>query len=643
MVPARILALCCVAVAAGCPAGPGERDAGGPGASVVDAGRTVGADAGGADAGAEPLRDAGPRDAGRGSDAGDVLDAGERPPDASVVDDAGPFDAAAGLDAGAVDAALAVDASLPDAGAPDAGPGCAPRFIPGPGCPGHDAALAAKAHQYERAFHVVAAAPYHATTDVVVTDPAARARLDDFLTNDTGWDYAGYTGVALGDDVLLWQKTAGLYAGAGIAADAYRYAVLRDEGAPVAEVDRARAHLLDGLEALHLAKTIPNTPGVIARGVVRTDIASLTVDLVPLFDQNGDPLPADKNNGTWRADNSGLYPNHAWEDSVSRDQYIGWVAAYGAAWEVVQSDPSIPSLYKDRLQTEAADLGQALMQTTLFGYDLEIPDADGRTTYHGYLHEEAYDRTYIPFLPIKNAANAIMALGIVSTLAWVSGDAALTTYLLDELIAARDLPGIIETDMQVDLGPSNTNFSSYNMVFMGAWLASRTLPDAAARASVRAALDSDIYAKPNPLLAPNPTAWGQSLYDFIYAAAQADASAGGPGTLPVDDAAIQRGVATLAAFDAPPLFSDEVLNCDPTEEAAGSCVAIDGTTTITVRAEKDRFDEIQAEAVVPLPVRPRSNYEWRSNPFRINGPAAPVMVSGVDFRYAYWMGRYLPR
>ena len=36
----------------------------------------------------------------------------------------------------------------------------------------------------------------------------------------------------------------------------------------------------------------------------------------PLFDA-GEPLPAEKNNGTWQADNSGHYEGYIWEDSCS--------------------------------------------------------------------------------------------------------------------------------------------------------------------------------------------------------------------------------------------------------------------------------------------------------------------------------------
>lgn len=43
-------------------------------------------------------------------------------------------------------------------------------------------------------------------------------------------------------------------------------------------------------------------------------------------------------------------------------------------------------------------------------------------------------------------------------------------------------------------------------------------------------------------------------------------------------------------------------------------------------------------------VRPRSNYYWRSNPYAPNDSAVEsdsVLLSTVDFRVAYWLGRWL--
>ncbi len=49
-----------------------------------------------------------------------------------------------------------------------------------------------------------------------------------------------------------------------------------------------------------------------------------------------------------------------------------------------------------------------------------------------------------------------------------------------------------------------------------------------------------------------------------------------------------------------------------------------------------------AKEVVPMEVRPASNYHWRSNPYKYNqSGGGNAVYPGVDFRVAYWMGRFI--
>lgn len=179
--------------------------------------------------------------------------------------------------------------------------------------------LEAKARGFDRLFHAVNASSTGLNTEVRVETAAGKAALDAFLAGD-----GGELPVTVVD---RWAKVAGAYAGVGVAADAFRYGTLHDQGAPCDEVDEARAHLQRDLDALHLAVAITGEPGVIARGFARGDLPGVGADVetVPLFDDGGAPLPEEKNNGTWREDNSeaGAYPEYVWEDSCSRDQYVG--------------------------------------------------------------------------------------------------------------------------------------------------------------------------------------------------------------------------------------------------------------------------------------------------------------------------------
>ncbi|NLH48548.1 MAG: hypothetical protein GX444_08080 [Myxococcales bacterium] len=521
-----------------------------------------------------------------------------------------------------------------------------PSLIPGPDDPGYDEDLEAAAEQRERQFHVFNAYGMDISADVSVSldEPANRALIEDFILNSDSWDFAAVTGLDPFDVVTEWQFTAGLYSGVGIAADAYRYGVLRDEGYPQADIDRARDFLQKAIEALKVAYLITGTPGVIARGYVRTDIPGPGpgIETTPLFDEEGNPLPAEKNNGTNRADNSvgGLYPNYVWVDSCSRDQYIGWAAAFAAVWEVIRDDPSFDDDLKADLQDYARELALALSVVRESGFDLEIPDADGRTTYHGYLNENNYDRIYIPWLPIKNGMYSLMAIGILGALAYVAEDEEVDAYLYDTLIDQRQLDLIArQNQIGVDLWVIS-NYSSVNMAFQGAWLAHRYLDRPRSRNLVKLTLAERLYDKPM---------WHQrqakeikqSLFDFVYAASLADASVYTTMSAEPDAEAMAHGLETLADFPVAPFWEYGVVNCDEDEIAAGHCLCVDGETELDLMPILGRGDKVVSVQPVPIKVRPTSNYYWRSNPYEVNGGSDGTrLLPAVDFLYAYWLGRW---
>lgn len=565
--------------------------------------------------------------------------------------DASP-DAAVGSDA-------ALDASTPPPDAPPrpmptcealpavsppacgGGPSALGSLLPGPGDPGYDAALDAEARRRDRQFHAIHALHTGVNTEVRVALEADREAVRTFLLETDGWDLEAHAGRAV-HDMVEWRKVAGAYGGAGAVADAFRYATLRDSGAACEDVDRAREHVLAAIEAHHRATAITGVEGVIARGFIRTDVpGAASIETVPLFDASGAPLPAEKTNGTWREDNSaeGLYPEYIWEDSCSRDMLIGWVLGMGALWEVASADPTIDAALLERMADDARAIGHSLMQVGEDGYDLEIHDADGRLTFHAYLHENAVDRVYLPGRGV-NGQHAAMALGIIAVLARVSGDAELARYLHEELIERRALHEIVrENATLIDAG-TRSNFSNYNMSFTGLWLAQRYLCDDLARSAVAEGTTA-LYGAEGAERQPSSQA--QTFYDFVFEAAYGDATVTRPLSA-VSEPAYARGLASLTGFPAAPFFEESVINCDEAEIAAMTCTAIDGETTLTLLGEVGRGDELVAAEALPMALRPPSNYHWRSDPYRVNREAdGTSLFPGVDFRVAYWMGRHLRR
>lgn len=510
-------------------------------------------------------------------------------------------------------------------------------LIPGPAEVGWDPDLAAAALAHDRlsASFVGWSMGLDADVRVDVDDAEGRAAVDAFFDGD-GWDFETVAGTALSDVVSSFDKATGAYAGVAIAADAYRYGTLRDQGAPCDDVDQARAQLVRSLEGLDRVITITGEPGLVARAIARTDLpGSGQSPTTPLFDGDGNPLPLEKNNGTWRDDNSGRLPGYQWEDSCSRDQFEGWILGMAAAWEVMRLDDTFDAELKARLQMHARDIALQLAMVRPSGYDLEIWDPEGRATLHGYLHENNLEGSYVGLI---NGFHALMAIGIVGALAYVAEDPEVDAYLRDELIDSRNLPGLANSSLLIDFGAS-TNFSNYNMAFAAGWMALRYLDDEEAQ--------QDIYETIQRMYDNGgdrqPSEQGQALYDLVWAATESGATAFEPPSSAADDNAVDAALATLGTFPVVPAYNDPVEHCDADEIAAMSCTLDDGTV-VGLLGAVGHNDELVADVPIPMALRPWSNYHWRSNPYRVNGGGDGGALAGsADFRFVYWMGRWTRR
>jgi hypothetical protein len=516
-------------------------------------------------------------------------------------------------------------------------------LIAEPSSPSFDAALAAKVERIDRQHHAFNAFATGLNADVAVppTSTMARQLIGDFLQNTGGWDFQAYAMTSVPSVVEGgWQQSAGAYAGPGAAADAFRYGTLRDQGADCAAIDLARKHVIADLDALHVATAITGIPGGIARGIARKDLAGDGMaTTTPLFDSMGNPLPAKKNNGTWREDNSGgQFADYIWIDSCSRDMLVGWAIGYAGVWEVIRLDPSFDDALKKRLQADAAAIVHALMKVGDQGYDLEIKDPDGRVTMFGYLNENAIDTSYLP--GAQNGFQALMALGIVGAFGYVAELPDIDGYVYDQLIGQRKLDTMARDNLiGVDQG-TMSNYSNYNMAFDAGWLAHRYLCQDAPRAVVRTAVETSLYARPGKTR--QPAEQKMTMYDFTYVTAHGGATPEQPlGT--VDEDAVTRGLETMQQFPDAPFWEVGVTNCDDAEIAASLCTANDGTT-LHLLGYVGRGGTLVSAEPVPMKTRPPSNYFWRTDPYLVNGGGDGTrLLPANDLRFTYWMGRWVRR
>jgi hypothetical protein len=103
---------------------------------------------------------------------------------------------------------------------------------------------------------------------------------------------------------------------------------------------------------------------------------------------------------------------------------------------------------------------------------------------------------------------------------------------------------------------------------------------------------------------------------------------------------VQELADLLAAFPLGPYWNDAVINCDAQELSAGSCLAVDGETTLTLSTPPAGLNAMATEALDPS-IRPPSDFNARSNPFEVNGGGGLRLNPGGDLQAAYWITRYM--
>lgn len=519
-------------------------------------------------------------------------------------------------------------------------------LIPGPGEEGHDPALASLADAFDRQIHGIMTVPLGWGLEAFVSREEDRATVEAFLASGER-DFAAATGRHPYEVLRAYGEEGdlGMFGGVQAAGDAFRYAVLRDGGADPAVVEEARRDLVRAMDGLHWYLQVTGEPGVFARGIRRVvpqdgepPLPGDIPETVPLFDAAGAPQPADKE-PTWREDNSGELPFLIWLDDTSKDQAMGYVFALGAVYDVVAEDPTIPRDRVDRLVSDARAIAERLMRVVAVNervsIDLVLMDADGRpTTFHDLSAEEITPGATLPGMRPANGFNGLAALGIVRTLFHITGDEAIGRFYYDDLIDARGYLDVVADTVSLMYAGTATNYSNVNMAFVSAYGVLRYESDMLIGLEMRAILHDRLYA---PGVAREARGLGQSFFDFVYAGFRVGGSESFGRT------AIEEGARTLRETIAPPYWNPSVINCDDAEIDAGSCLAVDGATEIALADTLGRGMSIVAADPVPMRLRPPSNFEWRSDPHRVNGGGGDRLNPGGGWHGAYWMGRFLQR
>jgi hypothetical protein len=312
-------------------------------------------------------------------------------------------------------------------------------------------------------------------------------------------------------------------------------------------------------------------------------------------------------------------------------------------YEAMKDDPAIDQALVTRMQEDARLVGEMLMTPrdieSLEGpigqgiYDLIIWDADGRPTFHHDLNPLSLEKIYLDGSSTAfNTFNLLMSLGVIKGLHHVSGDERLERFLYEEMLFRREyLDKLNREEGAIDyiyMG-LNTNFDNPDMSSIALWLALYLENDPQVADELHRFLEDGWWDREGE--GHSASRSKQPLWHAVYTSVTAEG---------VPDALVDEFADLLLGFDLGPYWNDERINCDEDELDQGECLAVDGSTVITVAGQPDDGGWMATEALHPS-IRPPSNFDARSNPFRVNGGGGFRLNPGGDLLAAYWLGRYM--
>jgi hypothetical protein len=503
---------------------------------------------------------------------------------------------------------------------------------------GADPELDALAATYERQQDTFARAENGQNLDAFIK-PDQIQLVKDFFGQEK--DFKTFSGKHPFEVIERYDEHGdmGNFSGVASVGLAARLLVLRRDKAPAADVARARDACVRAARTWHVFGAIAG-PGAIARGVRRVApegaepaLPGPAPELIPLKDGAGNALPAKKVD-SWRAPVAPGFDGWVWTDNSSKDQVAGYALAVLWLWDALHLDAEAPKAVVDDLAQDLARFAKELMKVVPeLGVDLCVRDADGRLTTFGDLNSRLLSGTSGKPFPessgLQNGFNAALAMGIVRAAIHVTGDATLRAYYANELVNHREYPRHMVATAPLMYQDESTNFSNVNMMAIALATLGRVESDPNVRARLSEMIDKFWDAGDSRSAVHVEQPW----FDVIVAGFGGSPRPDVPG----------RMRAALLGYAPAPTFQRDRVNCDDGEIAAGSCLAIDGKTTLTVAAKRGHGGAVVATAPLALAIRPDTNFAWRSDPFGVNDGASNRLNPRGDWLAAYWLGRLLDR
>jgi hypothetical protein len=292
--------------------------------------------------------------------------------------------------------------------------------------------------------------------------------------------------------------------------------------------------------------------------------------------------------GEWHS-GTGDFTDYMWLGDVSADQVNGAFFGYALAFDLLK-DPSL----RQQITSDVSAIADHLLD-----HKMKIVDIDGLPTRHGHLGSG-------PFTEDLNALIALMVMKVAHHVTEAPRFHRAYTHLIEKkkyhfrAAQARDkwweyLRGI--------------NHSDNNLAFLAYYLLIRLEKDPFLKRVYRKGLERTwrvVRPERNP------------FFTFIHQS-----------FLPKDQRdtiALEQALETLLLF--PGIKRDRRVVNSRRHDLCRSFW-------------KDRHGHPQACLPLPIQERPVDSFEWKANPYRLDGGGdGKIIYAGVDFLLPYWMGRY---
>lgn len=514
-------------------------------------------------------------------------------------------------------------------------------ILPAPSGSGVDQQLSDLAAGFQRQQDIFGTAEIGISLDIFVK-PDDMEVVRSFFAGGADRDFQQVTGRHPFSVVANFEEYGdeGNFAGVATVGVAARLMVLRRDKAPAAEIAAAREAAIRAAKAWHVYGAIGG-PGVVARGIRRTRplnasdpaLPGTLPEVVPLKDGSNQPLPASKET-SWRAPVAPGFDGWMWFDDTSKDQVVGYALACAWLQDALVGDDAVPAEVLTDLATDMKNLSVQLQKVAPeVGVDLCLRDADGRlTSFHDLNPRELFPGFVVDELDTaRNGFNATLALAIVRAAYQVSGDDATGRWYYEDLVKIRDLPTQTGLNAEIIFGGDATNYSNVNMLAIAWATLARYETDPAVRVILQNSIEHAFWDAGSSRDVKHVK---QAWFDAIYASLAPTADAG----LVAD-----RIRENLSGFQPAPAFERDRQNCDASEIEAGRCLAVDGTTIIELSEGMGHGGGAVAKDILPMSIRPDTDFAWRSDPHELNGGASNLMDPRGDYLAAYWFARLMDR